>query len=165
MHSPDISTESISSVPLPISHDLDSDSDDDEEGADGETWHARAGTLSGASMDDEQRIQLLRASNDELARKLRDLEDTLQRRLAEHEDELQEMTIRLEDLKSELSSVRRDEKELRAKEVSSYLFVQIFDTEFNYASSVQIKVKSQPLRRKLPGSRRHWITQRSHIII
>lgn len=68
-------------------------------------------------------MQALIVNNDELSRKLREAEETLQRRLSDHEAELEELTNRLEEARSELGATRREEKELRTKEVCAPYFV------------------------------------------
>jgi chromosome segregation ATPase len=96
---------------------MDSDSDSDDGSSDAvPVWAGRAGTISISSMDDEARIIALEAARAELDRQLRDSHDTLSRRVAAHEAELEELNTKLEDARAELSAVRREEKELRAKE-------------------------------------------------
>jgi phage shock protein A len=63
------------------------------------------------------RLDVLQKANTELGRKLMEAEKTLQNKLNEHDMDLDEMQGRLEELKSELTSTKREEKELRAKEV------------------------------------------------
>jgi len=63
------------------------------------------------------RLDALQKANTELGRKLMEAEKTLQDRLMEHDMELEDMQERLEELKSELTSTKREEKELRSKEV------------------------------------------------
>jgi predicted RNase H-like nuclease (RuvC/YqgF family) len=92
----------------------DDEDDDDNDGV--PIWHGRG--LSNASMEDETLIQALKSANIELNKKLKEAEDTLERRIAEYDEELGELTNRIEDLKSELNSAKRDDKELRAKDVS-----------------------------------------------
>ena len=77
----------------------------------------RSAASSTISLDYEQRIEALQRVNTELGRKLVDAERMLQIKLAEHESELEDMESRLEEFKSELSATKREEKELRSKEV------------------------------------------------
>lgn len=73
---------------------------------------------SNASMEPLERLDALQRQNAELARKCMEAERTLQNRLAEHESELEEMQGRLEEMRSELGATKREEKELRSKEVT-----------------------------------------------
>ena len=77
----------------------------------------RSAASSTASIEVEERLEALNRLNQDLARKLVEAERTLQTRLSDHEQELEEMQVRLEDAKVELSATRREEKELRSKEV------------------------------------------------
>lgn len=79
--------------------------------------HERTITVSTISLDMQERIEALQKTNDDLRRKLNDAEETLQKKLNEHEQDLENMQQRLEEMKSELSATKRQEKELRAKEV------------------------------------------------
>ena len=68
-------------------------------------------------MGPQERLEALQRANPELSRKLMEAEQTLQNKLTEHELELEEMQVRLEEVRSELSATKREEKELRSKEV------------------------------------------------
>jgi len=105
---------SISSLPMPLSG---SDSDEDEEDSALGLVLDRSTTSSTVSLEQVDRLDALQRSNAELRRKLVDAEKTLQNRLSEHESELEEMQGRLEEMRSELSATKREEKELRSKEV------------------------------------------------
>lgn len=63
------------------------------------------------------RLDVLQRANTELGRKLMEAERTLQHKLSDHESELEDMQGRLEEMRSELSATKREEKELRSKEV------------------------------------------------
>lgn len=63
------------------------------------------------------RLDALQRMNTDLGRKLLEAERTLQNRLADHEQELEDMQMRLEEARSELSATKREEKDLRGKEV------------------------------------------------
>ena len=109
--------EQISSLPMPRKgEDSDSDSELDEEALLGLVMD-RSAASSTVSLDMEQRLEALQRLNTDLGRKLLEAERTLQNRLADHEQELEEMQIRLEEARSELSATKREEKELRSKEV------------------------------------------------
>lgn len=99
----------------------DSDSDSDSDGDDMARGlvHERTITASTISLDLQERVEALQRVNDDLRKKLGDAEETLQRKLGEHESDLEDMQQRLEEMKSELSATKRQEKELRAKEVGS----------------------------------------------
>lgn len=99
--------------------DSDSDSGSDDERALG-LVHERTITSSTMSLDLQERFEALQKVNEELRRKLVDAEETLQRKLSEHESDLESFQQRIEEMKAELSSTKRQEKELRAKEV--YIF-------------------------------------------
>jgi hypothetical protein len=113
--------ESISSLPMPGPHDSDSDRDSDEEThrlsmgliMDNE----RSVTSSIASLAPQDRVEALQKNNQDLARRLMEAERSLQNRLADHEVEIEEMQGKLDEMKSELSATKREEKELRNKEV------------------------------------------------
>ena len=49
-------------------------------------------------------------------------ERTLQHKLSEHELELEELQSRLEEARSELAHTKREEKELRSKDVCFFFF-------------------------------------------
>ena len=105
----------ISSLPMPRAS---SDSDEeDEESALGLVMD-RSATSSAVSLEPMDRVDVLQRVNTDLSRKLMEAEKTLQNKLTEHEVELEEMQSRLEEMRSELSATKREEKELRSKEVS-----------------------------------------------
>ena len=108
--------EQISSLPMPFKGE-DPDSDSEVEDALLGLVMDRSAASSTASLDMEQRLDALQRLNTDLGRKLLEAERTLQNRLAEHEQELEDMQIRLEEARSELSATKREEKELRSKEV------------------------------------------------
>lgn len=105
---------------------LDSDSDDEQDSSLGLVLDRNIAS-STASMEPLERLDALQRTNAELGRKLMEAERTLQNRLAEHESELEEMQSKLEEMRSELSATKREEKELRSKEVKKDLihFVQL----------------------------------------
>lgn len=107
----------ISSLLMPTSGDPDLDSSED----DIEDMHliqpSRSVASSTASLDLVSRVDALQKLNQDLGKKLIEAENTLQGRLNEHEFELEELHSKLEGAKNELSATKREEKELRAKEV------------------------------------------------
>lgn len=113
--------DSISSLPMPRSSGSDVDSDDDGDSSLGLVMDRTSSTSSTVSLDLQERLDALQRMNTELGRKLVEAEHTLQHKLAEHEMELEEMQGRLEEVRSELSASKREEKELRSKEVSEVL--------------------------------------------
>lgn len=102
--------------------DSDEDSDDDADSSLGLVMD-RSAASSTVSLEPQDRLDALQRANAELGRKLVDAERTLQNKLSDHESELEEMQGRLEEARSELSATKREEKELRSKEVSSLDFV------------------------------------------
>ena len=109
--------EQVSMLAMPK---LDDDDDDAETDAGDERYRipeTRSAASSTASIEVEERLEALNRLNQDLARKLVEAERTLQTRLSDHEQELEDMQLRLEDAKSELSATKREEKELRSKEV------------------------------------------------
>ena len=107
----------ISSLPLPRQSDSDSDSDSDGDDPTLGLVHERIPTASTISLDMPERLDALQRVNDELRRKLYDTEESLQKRLSEREAEIEDMQQRLDEMKSELMTTKRQEKELKAKEV------------------------------------------------
>ena len=111
-------THGINSLPMPRRNDdSDSDSDSDADDIARGLVHERTVTMSTISLDMQERIEALQKVNDDLRRKLNDAEETLQRKLTEHEIDLENLQQRIEEIKSELSATKRQEKELRVKEV------------------------------------------------
>jgi hypothetical protein len=86
----------------------------------------RSTASSTVSMEIHDRLDALTRANEELIRKKMEAEQALQNKLAEHDMELDENQQRLEELRSELNSSNREEKELRAKDVSGFSFALFF---------------------------------------
>ena len=80
----------------------------------------RTVNASTTSLEPIERLDALQRANTELGRKLVDAEATLQRKLLEHESELEEMQSKLDEMRTELAATKREEKELRSKEVSTH---------------------------------------------
>jgi len=113
--------DSISSLPMPrVGSDSDSDNDvHDSDDTDSSLRLVldRSAASSTVSLEPHDRLEVLQRANGDLGRKLMDAERTLQNKLSDHESELEEMQGRLEEARSELSATKREEKELRSKEV------------------------------------------------
>ena len=105
---------SISSLPIP-KHDDDSDSDDEVQNI---LVYDRSAATSNASLDSLERVDVLNKTIDELRKKLSDTEKGLNRKVNDLEMELEEAQEKLEELKAELVAARKEEKELKSKEVS-----------------------------------------------
>lgn len=103
---------------MPHAEDSDSDGEDSALGL----VMDRSTTSSTVSMEPMDRLDVLQRANTELSKKLMDAERTLQNKLAAHESELEDMQGRLDELEAELVSTKREEKELRTKEVNFYVF-------------------------------------------
>lgn len=106
----------ISSLPMPRAG-----SDSDSDGEDSGLVMDRSAASSTVSMESIDRLDVLQRANAELGRKLVDAEKTLQNKLTQHEYELEDMQSRLDEMRSELSATKREEKELRSKEVGLLL--------------------------------------------
>lgn len=102
---------SISSLPK---HADDSDSDDEVQNI---LVYERSAVPSDASMDSQERVDVLNKTIDELRKKLVDAEKGLNRKVNDLELELEEAQEKLEELKAELVAGRKEEKELKSKEV------------------------------------------------
>jgi TolA-binding protein len=127
---------SISSLPLPRHPTSDSDPESDGEDSTLGLVLDRSAASSTVSMEPHDRVDALQRANAELGRKLMEAERTLQGKLNDHENELEEMQGRLEEVRSELSATKREEKELRAKEVSRRHFVLISCSDVYAASKL-----------------------------
>lgn len=124
----------LSSLPMPRGSDSDSDSDDGNDNAD--MVLDRSAASSTVSMMPHERVEALQRVNDDLARKLQDTERTMQRKLAEQEAEFDDLQVKLEETRNELSAAKREEKELRSKEVCSVSF-------FPYISLIRFAAPKQ----------------------
>jgi len=116
---------SISTLPMPRQNS-DSDEEDLVAGLVLDRHGERSNTSSTVSMEIHDRLDALTRANEELIRKKMEAEQALQNKLAEHDMELDENQQRLEELRSELNSSNREEKELRAKDVSGFSFPLFF---------------------------------------
>jgi chromosome segregation ATPase len=84
---------------------------------------ARSSNSSLASMSSpEDRLEAIQKSNAELGRKLKESGNLLQQRMAEHDAEVDELQNRLEETRSQLQAAKREEKELRSKEVNVFRY-------------------------------------------
>ena len=77
----------------------------------------RSTKSSTVSLEPLDRLDALQRANADLNRKCMEAERTLQHELSEHELELEELQSRLEEVRSELAHTKREEKELRSKDV------------------------------------------------
>ena len=106
----------VSSLPLPRGPGSTDDSDSEDESSLGLVLDRNVAS-STMSLEPFELLDTLQQANMELGRKLMEAERTLQIKLQEHDTDLEEMQARLEELRSELTAAKREEKELRAKEV------------------------------------------------
>lgn len=106
------------------SADSDSDGEDGPSPDDDDTTYGprRMRQASNASLSPHEQVEALEKVNDELRKKLMDVEDSLQRKLREHEGDLDSMQQRIDELEVELSLARRQEKELKSKEVRALMW-------------------------------------------
>lgn len=105
---------------MPRSRDSDSDSDHEDmthRVSDFILDHERSIASSAASLAPQDRLDAMSRANEELARKVMEAERSLQNRLTDHELEIEELQSKLDELRSELTATKREEKELRNKEV------------------------------------------------
>ena len=109
--------EGVNSVPLPR-FDPDTANDSDEEDSFLGLVMGRDYRDSTASMDDIERLHALQRQNEELKRKRIESEEILHKKLSEHEADYAELQALLDTVRQELNATKREEKELRSKEVS-----------------------------------------------
>jgi hypothetical protein len=124
----------------------DDDDDDDGEGSDNgiadddptmgmmNMNRMRSFLTSTSSTETEDRAEALTRQNTDLRRKLMDAERTLQQRLQDHDMEMEEIQGKLDEVRLELSATKREEKELRSKEVSVTI-VGLEDAELTFLFS------------------------------
>ena len=124
----------ISTLKMPS---LTADDDSDEEEQDTSlAREIRESTMSTVSLDMQERVDALQKVNADLGKKLIEAERTLQIRLSDHESELDDLHQRLETAKNELSATKREEKELRAKEVRIFTVSRILERNMLNAFSL-----------------------------
>lgn len=144
---------SISSLPIP-KRDDDSDSDDEVQNI---LVYNRSAAPSNASMDSQERVDVLNKTIDELRKKLSETEKGLNRKVNDLELELEEAQEKLEELKAELIAARKEEKELKSKEVCLLpLAVLCVSLRANISHSHRNKTRarSRLSKQKYPNSRR-----------
>lgn len=144
---------SISSLPIP-KRDGDSDSDDEVGNV---LVYERSAAPSDASMDSQERVDVLNKTIDELRKKLLDTERGLNRKVNDLELELEEAEEKLEELKAELVAARKEEKELKSKEVRLHIFVPIGAPLWTYLTSLlrnKTRRRFRLSRQKYPNYRR-----------
>ena len=111
--------DSISSIPMPYANgngngdDLDLDHEDSLLGL----VMDHSMKSSTVSLDPLDRLNVLQRVNADLNGKCMEAEQTLQHKLLELELELEELQSQLEEVRSELVHTKREEKELRSKDV------------------------------------------------
>lgn len=98
---------------MPRSADSDSDSEEEVLGL----VMDRSAASSTVSMEQSERLEALTKVNQELSQRAVESDRLLRRKIEEHENEIENFQIRIEELSSELSASKRDEKDLRNKEV------------------------------------------------
>ena len=76
-------------------------------------------------MDELAIIEALQRANEELTKKKQEAEDALHRKIAEAEQEYADLSMALEQVRTELSATKREEKELRSKEVCVFVANQL----------------------------------------
>jgi uncharacterized protein YdcH (DUF465 family) len=97
----------------------DSDSESDAEHAPFQNMLLHSATSSMLSLTTpEERAEALARTNEELVKKLEEKEAHFMARFAEHEQVIDELQSRVEQLRAELGATKKEEKELRVKEVS-----------------------------------------------
>ena len=141
---------SISSLPIP-KHDDDSDSDEEVQNI---LVYDRSATQSNASMDSQERVDVLNKTIDELRKKLSDTEKGLNRKVNDLELELEEAQEKLEELKAELIAARKEEKELKSKEVCLRAVLGILFRLIHHSRRNKTKPRFRLLRQKYPKFRR-----------
>lgn len=123
--------------------DMSSSSSDEDDSALGLVMD-RTVNASSASLEPLERMDALQRANADLRKKLMEAEATLQRKLLEHESELEEMQSKLDEMRTELVATKREEKELRSKEVRKALWCSFIYTilfMFSFLSSAKIRHK------------------------
>ena len=108
--------------------DSSSESESDD-GEDSTFAFIRDRNDSMASLASIEREEALQRANQDLSRRVVEQDRVLQRKISEHEAELEQLEIALEETKQELSSSKREEKELRAKEAKYIHQIQTLESE------------------------------------
>lgn len=101
----------------------DSDSDDDDAEGLGLVMD-RDIASSTASMEPQERVEALVKMNQEIQHRAAEADRNLRRKLEEHENEIETYQIRLDELSTELNASKREEKDLRNKEVRHVLLTK-----------------------------------------
>lgn len=147
---------------MPSGPGSDSDSDGGEDSTLGLVLD-RSTASSTVSMEQQEQLDTLKRINTDLSRKLAEVERTLQGRLADREQELEDLQGRLEEVKNELTATKREEKELRSKEVSTSNCVLHFIPKLLIVIySVKHPFRFQLLNLKLQNYRRVLIPLERH---
>ena len=85
----------------------------------------RSSLFSIASSTSGDRLQDLEFENVEQSKKLNEIQRTLAEKVVSHELEMEELLVQKEEIAAELESSRRDEKELRLKDVGEFVCIRI----------------------------------------
>ena len=123
----------VSSLPLPRGLGSTDDSDSKDESSLGLVLD-RSAASSTMSLEPFECLDTLQKANTALGCKLMEAERTLQVKLQEHDTDLEEMEARLEELKSELTATKREEKELRVKEVGTSISFKYLKLNRNFVA-------------------------------
>ena len=98
------------------------DFSDDEDGSDEDDLtlamrYPRNSISSTSSITMEERLEAMQKANEELKKKLKEAEDTLRHRMEDADERLESLEVELQQTKEDLSLARKQEKELKSKEV------------------------------------------------
>jgi seryl-tRNA synthetase len=112
--------------------------------------------FSSSTTASRDRLEELERIHEETMKKLKELQRTLDQKMADHESEIEEMLAQKEEIESELASSKREEKELRLKDVRdifihcltihilSILFVQVNSTrQLNAVCGTPLELRLQ----------------------
>ncbi|CAE6441003.1 unnamed protein product, partial [Rhizoctonia solani] len=113
---------------LQFSSDSDTEPEDMDEDENTHRY-VRQALSSDASLQAEDVVEALQKTNAELTRKAAESERRMQNRLAERETEINELEQQVDALKAELSTSRREEKELKIKERGNMTQLATFESE------------------------------------
>jgi hypothetical protein len=102
----------------------------------------RSSNASIASDTSQDRIDTLQRTNQDLMRRVQESERVLHQKVADHEIELEELQAKLDELTEELHATKREEKELRAKEVRCLLSVPATQSDHHSQKNSQKELSS-----------------------
>jgi len=105
---------------LELRNGEDSGSDSDLETSPFNNMILRSPAASFVSLSSpEERAEAMARTNDELMRKLEEKEAHFMARFSEHEQVIDELQSKVDQMRTELGATKKEEKELRVKEVRS----------------------------------------------